>query len=256
MNRIFIFVWIVMSAVALRAQEVVKPSSIIYKSKQIMANGEIVRFKEDDSLIVVFRDGQIFSNMSEKFSLTHLTDTKSRIRYSNLDDKKLFKIERINPDTTFYDFTYVKLKDTLIWKNYVGYRHKFTMRDKFNGTTFTVVLYECPEIQIDPAYQKFYFSELFFMKVPIKLTGGVIKALAEMRVKDKPVSRGELLLLRFDDLRWPVPVDFKTPIEKNYTLVEPDTGKKDRERAKRLVEEISGRKDYPSTSFKEGFEHE
>lgn len=245
-----------MAVYGVSAQTPIKPQTIIYKSKQIMANSEIVRFKEDDSLIVVFRDGKIFSNMSEKFELSHLTDTRKRIRYSLLNDKKLFKVERVNPDTTYFDFTYVHLKDTLIWKNYVGYKHKFTMADKFNGTTYTVVLYECPEIAIDPAFQKYYFSELFFMKVPIKLTGGVIKAVAEMRVKDKPVTRGELLLMRFDDERWPVPIDFTTPIERNYTMVEPDTGKKDRERAKRLLEELSGKKDYPTVPFREGFDHE
>jgi hypothetical protein len=159
--------------------DTIHPHTIIYISKRIMANAAYVYDKKNDSLIVTFKDHMIYSNMSMRPELSHLTDAKKRVRYSMLSDKKTFKVEKVNPDTTNFKYTYVRLKDTLIWKDYVGYRHKFTMKDQFTGTTYTVVLYECPEIKIDPEFAKYYFSELFFLKVPIKLTGGVIKALAE-----------------------------------------------------------------------------
>lgn len=255
MKRFSFFLSFCLSFLASNAQEVIKPSSIVYKSKLLIANSETVRFKEDDSLIVRFSDGLIYSNMSEKADLSHLTDVKKRIRYSNLESQQLFKIEKVNPDTTYYDFTYVKLRDTLIYKNYIGYKHKFTMRDKFNGTTYTVTLYECPEIEIDPIYAKYYFSELFFMKVPIKLHGGVIKALAEMKIGDRVITRGELLLHRFNDDKMKGD-EFIPPIQKGYRLMLPDSGKKDRQRAQELANELSGNPNYPSVPYRSGMEHE
>lgn len=236
--------------------DTIRPHSILYRSKQIMANSVIVKNKEDDSLIVVFEDHKIFSSMSLRPELTHLTDTKNRVRYSEVTTSKLFKIEKVNPDTTSLKFSYVKLPDTLIWKDYVGYRHKFTMKDNFTGTTYTVVLYECPEIKIDPEYSKYFFSELFFMKVPIKLSGGIIKALAEQRINDKPVMRAELLLMRFDDEASWKGVDFSTPIEKGYTLMLPDGTKKEKTFVKELVHHLSGKEDYPNVPYKEMFDHE
>jgi len=130
------------------------------------------------------------------------------------------------------------------------------MKDNFTGTTYTVVLYECPEIKIGTEFMKYYFSELFFMKIPIKLSGGVIKALAEQRINDKPVSRDELLLLRFDDdVNWPQ-INFETPMKKNYTLMLPDGTIKEKKYAKELIEHLTGRKDYPNTPYKEIFTHE
>jgi hypothetical protein len=64
---------------------------------------------------------------------------------------------------------------------------------------------------------------LFFLKVPIKLTGGVIKALAEQRINDKPVEREELLLMRFDDeASWKGGVHFEPPFTKDFTMMLPD----------------------------------
>ena len=235
---------------------IVRPNSITYRSKQIMANAAYVHDKKLDSLIVAFKDHQIYSNMSMRPELWHLTDASHKVRYSGVTSKKLFKVEKVNMDTTNYKYTYVKLSDTLMWAGYVGYKHKFTMKDNFTGTTYTVVLYECPEIKIDPEFAKYYFSELFFMKVPITLSGGVIKAVAEQRINDKPVMRAELLLLRFnDDANWDG-VSFMTPIEKGYTHMLPDGTKKEKEYAKELVEELSGKTDYPTIPYREEFDHE
>ena len=237
--------------------DTIRPRSIVYRSKQLMANSQVVRTKEEDSLIVCFNNGKIFSNMSLRPELTHLTDVKNKARYSLVNTQNLFKVEKVNTDTTFYKYTYVKLKDTLIWNNYIGYKHKFTMKDNFTGTTYTVVLYECPEIKIDPEYAKFFFGEVFFLKVPIKLHGGVIKALAEQRINDKPVMRAELLLLRFnDEENWKGGVDFNTPMSKKYTLMLPDGTRKEKQFAKELVEHLSGEKDYPTVPFKTLFDHE
>jgi hypothetical protein len=237
--------------------DTIHPHTIIYISKRIMANAAYVYDKKNDSLIVTFKDHMIYSNMSMRPELSHLTDAKKRVRYSMLSDKKTFKVEKVNPDTTNFKYTYVRLKDTLIWKDYVGYRHKFTMKDQFTGTTYTVVLYECPEIKIDPEFAKYYFSELFFLKVPIKLTGGVIKALAEQRIDDKPVSRDELLLMRFDDeASWQFGTSFETPIEKGYTYMLPDGPKKQKQYAKELIEHLSGKPDYPTIPFRQEFDHE
>ena len=269
MNKLLlIFVWLISIKASAQFTEnkdtmrssihtdTIHPRSIIYRSKQLMANSQVVRTKESDSLIVCFQDGKIFSNMSLRPELTHLTDAKSKVRYSMVNTQNLFKIEKVNTDTTFYKYTYVKLKDTLIWNDYVGYRHKFTMKDNFTGTTYTVVLYECPEIKIDPEFSKFFFGEIFFLKVPIRLHGGVIKALAEQRINDKPVMRAELLLLRFnDDENWKG-VDFHTPMEKKYTLMLPDGTHKEKQFAKELVEHITGQKDYPSVPYKQLFDHE
>jgi hypothetical protein len=163
-------------------------------------------------------------------------------------------MEKVNPDTTSYIYTYVKLPDTAMVGKYVGYRHRFTMRDKFTGTTYTVVLYECPDIKVDAEYSKYFFGELFFMKVPIRLEGGIIKALAEQRIGNKPVSRDELILINFDsEANWPV--NFETPIEKNFTMMLPDSGHKDKEYAKELLEDVSGRTDYPTVPYREEFDH-
>lgn len=235
---------------------VITPHSITYRSKQIMANAAYVHDKKLDSLIVAFNDHHIYSNMSLRPDLWHLTDARHRVRYSGLTSKKFFKAEKVNTDTTYFKYTYVKLPDTLIWQGYVGYKHKFTMKDNFTGTTYTVVLYECPEIKIDPEYSKYYFSELFFMKVPITLSGGVIKAVAEQRINDKPVMRAELLLLRFnDDAHWDG-VSFMSPMEKGYTYMLPDGTKKEKEYARELMQELSGRQDYPTIPYREEFDHE
>ncbi|MCW3125370.1 MAG: hypothetical protein JWO03_1028 [Bacteroidetes bacterium] len=237
--------------------DTIHPHTIMYVSKQIMANAAFVFDKKFDSLIVTFQDHMIYSNMSLRPELSHLTDVTKRVRYSEVNDHKMFKVEKVNPDTTNFKYTYVRLQDTLIWKDYVGYKHKFTMKDQFTGTTFTVVLYECPEIKIDPEFAKYYFSELFFLKVPIKLHGGVIKALAEQRINDKPVMREELLLMRFDDeASWKGGVSFQTPMEKGYTFMLPDGPKKEKQYAKELIEHLTGRTDYPTVPFKEMFDHE
>jgi hypothetical protein len=270
MNRLFLLLVLLISINAsaqftehtdtMRASihtDTIHPTSITYRSKQLMAGSQIVHTKEDDSLIVVFGKDKIFSNMSLRPELSHLTDVKNKVRYSMVNTQKLFKIEKVITDTTSFKYTYVKLKDTLIWNNYVGYRHKFTMKDNFTGTTYTVVLYECPEIKIDPAFSKFFFSEVFFMKVPIKLHGGVIKALAEQRINDKPVMRAELLLLRFnDEANWSGGVSFETPMEKNYNLMLPDGTRKEKQFAKELVEHLTGNKEYPTVPYKELFDHE
>jgi hypothetical protein len=236
--------------------DTVHPHCIIYKSRQIMANQAFVFDKKDDSLIVVFKDKMIYSNMSMRPELSHLTDVKKRVRYSTLEDKKMFKLEKVNPDTTNFKYTYVQLKDTLIWNGYIGYKHKFTMKDQFTGTTYTVVLYECPQIKIDPEFAKYYFSELFFMKVPIKLKGGVIKALAEQRIDDKPVMRDELLLMRFDDEQSWKGVNFETPVSKGYTLMLPDGTKKEKAYTKELIQSLTGKPDYPTVPYRQEFDHE
>ncbi len=235
----------------------IHPHAIIYTSKTIMANAAYVYDKKDDSLIVAFQDHKIYSTMSLRPELSHLTDASKRVRYSQLKDQKMFKAEKVNPDTTNYKYSYVKLVDTLIWHGYIGYRHKFTMKDNFTGTTYTVILYESPLIQIDPEFSKYYFSELFFMKVPIKLTGGVIKALAEQRIDNKPVVREELELRRFDDeAGWQGGVDFSTPMDKGYTYMLPDGTKKEKQYAKELMERLSGKKDYPTVPYRQEFDHE
>ena len=237
--------------------DTVHPHCIIYQSKQIMANASYVFDKKNDSLIVAFKDHMIYSTMSMRPELSHLTDAGKKVRYSTLEDKKTFKIEKVNPDTTNFKYTYVKLKDTLIWSGYVGYKHKFTMKDDFTGTTYTVVLYECPDIKIDPEFSKYYFSELFFLKVPIKLTGGVIKALAEQRINDKPVEREELLLMRFDDeASWKGGVHFEPPFSKDFTMMLPDGTKKQKQYAKELIQELTGKADYPTVPYKQDFDHE
>jgi hypothetical protein len=261
MPRYFFFLFMLVSA-GLWAQDTIAPPdtmtihphSITYLTRTLMANQLYVHTKDDDSLIVVFNDGQMFSMSSMRPDLTHLTDTKKRVRYSMVNSKQTFKVEKVIPDTTGYVYTYVKLKDTIMIGKYVGYRRKFTMKDKFTGTTYTVVLYECPDIKIDPEYSRYFFAELFFMKVPIKVEGGIIKALAEQRINNKPVSRDELILRRFDDdAHWPV--DFKTPIEKGYTMMMPDGSPKEKKYAKELLEELSGRKDYPTVPYREEFDH-
>lgn len=237
--------------------DTIYPHTITYTSKTIMANAAYVYDKKDDSLIVSFQDHKIYSTMSLRPELSHLTDASKRVRYSQLKDQKLFKVEKVNPDTTNYKYTYVKLVDTLIWHGYVGYRHKFTMKDQFTGTTYTVVLYESPLIKIDPEFSKYYFSELFFMKVPIKLTGGVIKALAEQRIDNKPVVREELQLRAFDnEAGWEGGVDFTTPMDKGYTFMLPDGTKKEKQYAKELIERLTGKKDYPTIPYRQEFDHE
>lgn len=234
----------------------VRPRALTYRSKQIMANAAYVHDKQLDSLIVVFNNHMIYSNMSLRPNLWHLTDVPKKVRYSALTDKKTFKVEKVNTDTTYFKYTYVKLTDTLMWNGYVGYKHKFTMKDQFTGTTYTVVLYECPEIKIDPEFSKYYFSEVFFLKVPLRLNGGIIKALAEQRINDKPVMRAELILMRFDEEdKWDG-VSFETPMEKGYTFMLPDGTKKEKEYAKELMQELSGRSDYPTIPYREEFEHE
>jgi len=243
------------------AQDAVKPDTIrphalTYRSKQIMANAAYVHDRQLDSLIVAFQDHKIYSNMSLRPDLWHLTDVSKKVRYSGLTSKKTFKVEKVNTDTTYFKYTYVKLTDTLMWNGYVGYKHKFTMKDQFTGTTYTAVLYECPDIKINEEFAKYYFSEVFFLKVPLRLTGGIIKAVAEQRINDKPVMRAELVLMRFnDDAAWDG-VSFETPMEKGYTYMLPDGTKKEKEYAKELIEELSGRPDYPTIPFKEEFEHE
>jgi hypothetical protein len=227
-----------------------------YRSKQILANAAWVHDAQKDSLIVVFQDHKIFSNMSMRPDLWHLTDVSKKVRYSALTSKKTFKAEKVNTDTTYFKYTYVRLTDTLMWNGYVGYRHKFTMKDNFTGTTYTVVLYECPDIKIDPEFSKFYFSEVFFMKVPLRINGGIIKAVAEQRIDNKPVMRAELILMRFDDDASWKGVTFETPMDKGYTYMLPDGTKKEREYAKELIEDLTGRKDYPTIPFREDFEHE
>ena len=241
-----------------KAPEPIKPHSLTYRSKQIMANAAYVHDKQLDSLIVAFQDHQIYSNMSMRPDLWHLTDVSHKVRYSALASKKVFKAEKVNTDTTYFKYTYVKLTDTLMWNGYVGYKHKFTMKDNFTGTTYTVVLYECPEIRIDPEFSKYYFSEVFFMKVPIQLNGGIIKAVAEQRIDNKPVMRAELVLMRFNnEAEWQGEgVSFMTPMDKGYTYMLPDGTKKEKEYAKELMEELSGRKDYPTIPHREEFDHE
>jgi hypothetical protein len=78
-----------------------------------MANAAYVFDKKNDSLIVAFKDHRVYSNMSMRPELSHLTDAGKRVRYFTLEDKKAFKIEKVNPDTTNFKYTYVKLKDTL-----------------------------------------------------------------------------------------------------------------------------------------------
>ena len=241
---------------AVKAPVPIKPHALTYRSKQIMANAAYVHDKELDSLIVVFQDHMIYSNMSLRPDLWHLTDVAKKVRYSGLTSKKTFKVEKVNTDTTYFKYTYVKLTDTLMWNGYVGYKHKFTMKDNFTGTTYTVVLYECPEIKIDPEFSKYYFSEVFFLKVPLRLNGAIIKAVAEQRINDKPVMRAELVMLRFnDDASWDG-VSFMTPMEKGYTFMLPDGTKKEKEYSKELIEELSGRPDYPTILYREEFEHE
>jgi hypothetical protein len=238
------------------APDSIRPRSLIYHSKQIMANSAWVHDKETDSLIVVFQDHMIYSNGSLRQPLWHLTDAAKKVRYSALTDKNTFKMEKVNTDTTFFKYTYVKLTDTVMWHGYVAVKHKFTMKDNFTGTTYTVVLYECPEIKINPEFSKYYFSEVFFLKVPLRLNGAIVKAVAEQRIDNKPVMRAELVLMRFnDDAAWKG-VTFQTPIEQNYTFMLPDGTKKEREYAKELLEDLSGRKDYPTISYKQEFEHE
>lgn len=237
--------------------DTITPHTITYTSKTIMTNAAFVYDKKNDSLIVSFRDHKIYSTMSLRPELSHLTDVSKRVRYSQLRDQKMFKAEKVNPDTTNFKYSYVKLVDTLIWHGYVGYRHKFTMKDQFTGTTYTVVLYESPLIKIDPEFAKYYFSELFFMKVPIKLTGGVIKALAEQRIDNKPVVREELQLRGFDnEAGWEGGVDFSTPMDKGYTYMLPDGSKKEKQYAKELIERLSGKKDYPTVPYRQEFDHE
>jgi hypothetical protein len=167
----------------------------------------------------------------------------------------MFKLEKVNPDTTNYVYTYVNLPDTCMVGDYVGYRRRFTMKDKFTGVTYTVVLYECPRIKIDPEYSKYFFGELFFLKAPIRFEGAIIKALAEQRINNKPVSRDELLISTIDGVGdWPQ-VSFQTPIDKGYTMMMPDGTIKDKKYAKELLEELSGRKDYPVTPYREEFDH-
>ncbi len=237
--------------------DTVYPHTITYTSKTIMANAAFVYDKKNDSLIVSFKDHMIYSTMSLRPDLSHLTDAAKRVRYSQLKEQKMFKVEKVNPDTTNFKYTYVKLVDTLIWHGYVGYKHKFTMKDQFTGTTYTVVLYESPLIKIDPEFSKYYFSELFFMKVPIKLTGGVIKALAEQRIDNKPVVREELQLRGFDgEDGWEGGVDFSTPMDKGYTYMLPDGTKKEKQYAKELIERLTGKKDYPTIPYRQEFDHE
>jgi hypothetical protein len=236
--------------------DTVRPGSLMYRSKQLMANSAYVHDTELDSLIVVFRDHQIYSNSSLRGELWHLTDVPHRVRYSALESKKTFKVEKVNTDTTYFKYTYVKLTDTLMWNGYVGYKHKFTMKDNFTGTTYTVVLYECPDIKIDAEYSKYYFSEVFFLKVPLRLNGAIIKALAEQRIDNKPVMRAELILMRYNDEGGWKGVDFHTPMDRGYTFMLPEGTKKERAYAKELMEELSGRKDYPTIPYKQGFEHE
>jgi hypothetical protein len=232
------------------------PHALTYRTKQIMANSAYVHDKVLDSLIVVFQDHKIYSNSSQRQELWHLTDVSKKVRYSVLDAKKTFKVEKVNTDTTYFKYTYVKLTDTLMWNGYVGYRHKFTMKDNFTGTTFTVVLYECPDIHIDPEYSKYYFSEVFFLKVPIRLNGAILKATAEQRIDNKPVMRAELILMQFDkDADWPG-VTFETPMDKGYTYMLPDGTKKEKQYAKELMEDLSGKPDYPTIPYRQEFEHE
>jgi len=250
------FLFLLMWCTVLSAQDTISPHSITYRSKQIMANSAYVHDKKLDSLIVAFQGQRAFSTMSMRPDLWHLTDAGRKVRYSGITSKKIFKAEKVNTDTTYFKYTYVKLPDTLMWAGYVGYKHKFTMKDNFTGTTYTVVLYECPEIKIAPQFSQYYFSELFFMKVPIRLTGGVIKAVAEERVNDKPVMRAELLLLRFnDDAKWDQ-VSFMTPMDKGYTYMLPDGTSKEKKYAAELMEGLTGRKDYPTIPYREEFDHE
>jgi hypothetical protein len=238
------------------APDSIHPHSMTYRSKQILANAAWVHDAQMDSLIVVFQDHKIYSNMSMRPDLWHLTDVSKKVRYSALTSKRTFKAEKVNTDTTYFKYTYVKLTDTLMWNGYVGHRHKFTMKDNFTGTTYTVVLYECPEIKIDPEFSKYYFSEVFFMKVPLRINGGIIKAVAEQRIDNKPVMRAELILMRFDDdAKWPG-VTFETPMGKGYTYMLPDGTKKEKQYAKELMEDLSGRKDYPTIPYREDFAHE
>lgn len=242
-------------SLSLNAQQSVQPYSITYRSKTLMANSVIVHTKDEDSIIVEFRNGKMFSMSSYRPQLSHLTDTRRRVRFSAVNDKHIFKLEKVNPDTTNYVYTYVKLPDTIMIGNYVGYRRRFTMKDKFTGVTFTVVLYECPEIKIDPEYSKYFFSELFFMKVPIRFDGAIIKALAEQRIDNKPVSRDEIILSTFNnDSPWPL-LTWESPIEKNYTMMLPDGNHKERQYAKELLEELTGRNDYPTTPYRVEFDH-
>ena len=255
MNRLFAFVLLV-SSLKISAQNPIQPHSITYTCKTLVANSQIVHTKDVDSLIVVFDKERMFSMSSMRPELTHVMDVKKRVRYSMLNFKHLFRLEKVNQDTTNFKYTYVKLQDTLMWKGYVGYKHKFTMKDNFTGTTYTVVLYECPDIKVDPEYNKYYFSELFVLKVPIRLSGAVIKAVAEQRIFDKPVSRDELLLSQFNDEgSWPA-VSFETPIDRSYTMMLPVGGHREKEYARELVEELSGRKDYPTIPYRVEFDHD
>ena len=255
MNKFFFLLLLIVS-IRLSAQDKIQPHSITYRCKTLIANSQIVHTKDVDSLIVVFDKGKMFSTMSTRAELTHVTDVQKRIRYSMLNFKRIFRLEKVNQDTTNFKYTYVKLRDTLMWHGYIGYKHKFTMKDNFTGTTYTVVLYECPDIKIDPEYSKYYFSELFILKVPIRLEGAVIKALAEQRIDDKTVSRDELLLSQFnDEADWPA-VSFETPIDRNYTMMLPEGSPRDKKYVKELVEDISGRKDYPTIPYRMEFDRD
>ena len=58
-----------------------------------------------------------------------------------------------------------------------------------------------------------------------------------------------------DDASWDG-VSFMTPMEKGYTFMLPDGTKKEKEYSKELIEELSGRPDYPTILYREEFEHE
>ena len=51
-------------------------------------------------------------------------------------------------------------------------------------------------------------------------------------------------------------MSFMTPMEKGYTFMLPDGTKKEKEYSKELIEELSGRPDYPTILYREEFEHE
>jgi hypothetical protein len=58
-----------------------------------------------------------------------------------------------------------------------------------------------------------------------------------------------------DDANWDG-VSFMTPMDKGYTYMLPDGTSKEKKYAKELMEELSGRADYPTIPFREEFDHE
>jgi len=196
MFRTSIFLFLFLFIDCLSAQDYL--TNIYYKSKILDPKGGFFKVQESADIKVSFYKSLLYSSTTIEPGITHLVDAEKSIRYRNNDTKMTYKIERIQPDSTTYKYTYTHIKDSLAIKGFMCTKHRFSLFDEKENAYYQVNIWTSDSIQIAPVFSKFVMSELFFLKVPFQVTGCVIKAVAEVKRDNVILARGQLEIDKWD----------------------------------------------------------